>query len=61
MKIELEKYCVRIIPENVQDEIYLETVLGLKLESSEAIVKRVNAYGLDCWAHAKIEKANHED
>jgi hypothetical protein len=57
MKLELRSYGLEIIPETVQDEVYLETVLKLKTEKDHAVVKRVNAMGLSCWAYAEVKAA----
>jgi hypothetical protein len=36
MKMMLDRECIRIVPENVEDEVYLEAVLGLKLSGPRA-------------------------
>ena len=58
MKIEVEHDSLKIIPENIQDEIWLENVLGLKNTKNRAVCYRENASGLSCWAYAVVEKAN---
>jgi hypothetical protein len=56
MKLKINRYSMEVIPENSQDEAYLEEVLGLKDEKSEAWAIRVNAMGLSCWAYMEIIK-----
>lgn len=56
MKLSLRSYAIEIIPETVQDEVYLETVLGLKSESCRAVAGRVNVMGLSCWAYVEVRR-----
>ncbi len=55
MKIELTHNELHIIPENIQDEVWLENVLKLKDQSDRAVCFRENAYGLSCWAYATVK------
>lgn len=57
MKISYLKNSVEIIPEDDQDEIYLETVLGLHKKGDTAIAVRIAPMGLDhAWAYVEIKK-----
>jgi hypothetical protein len=46
MRIEIERERIKIVPEGIADEIYLELVLGLKTEGSEAKCTRRNTRGV---------------
>lgn len=54
MKMEILSSGIEIIPENVQDRIYIEYFLGLKNENEKVQCIRTNAYGLSNIAHIKI-------
>jgi len=57
MKIEYGKYCIRIIPENEQDQVYLESVLGLFKKGDKAIAERIAVSGIDtAWAYVAVKK-----
>ncbi len=56
MRLEVDRYCIKIIPENVQDEVYIEEVLGLKTELNVCEVRRVNAMGFSSLAYLRIQK-----
>jgi len=57
MRMILEKECIQIIPEDEQDEVYLEAVLNLRKEHDKAIAVRVAPYGLHgAWAYLEIKK-----
>ena len=56
MKVEYRKLSIVIIPENDQDEVYLESVLGLKKKGDVATATRVATIGLDMeWDYVKIK------
>ena len=56
MKVEYRKLSIVIIPENDQDEVYLESVLGLKKKGDVATATRVAVIGLDlAWAYVEIK------
>jgi len=56
MRLKIEKSRLLIIPENEQDEGYLEVIFDLKNEGDFVKAKRVNAYGLSAMAYIEIEK-----
>ena len=57
MKLDIQKRRLLIIPETVQDEIWLENVLGLTDDEAAAIVHRVNANDAgNTWAYAIVRK-----
>ena len=56
MKLTVQRFCLDIIPETVQDEVMLEELFGLRKEGDTLTAKRVNAMGLSCWAYLRIEK-----
>jgi len=56
MKFEIKKTSIRIIPENEEDEVYLESVLRLRKTGDCATVVRIAPYGLDsAWAYAEVK------
>jgi len=55
MKLEVERYRIKIIPESEIDEAYLEEVLGLKKKEDTIKAKRVNAINMSCWAYLEIK------
>ena len=58
MKLTVMRGSIRIIPESVQDEAYLENELGLRAEGDTASVKRVAPIGLSLeWAYAEACRA----
>lgn len=57
MKVLFEKTTIKIIPESPADEVYLETVLGLRKKDDLGYVKRVAPFDLDyAWAYAEVGK-----
>lgn len=60
MKIEIDRYSIKIKPENKQDEAYLEEVLGMKENGDKCECIRENAIGLRCIAYISIRKAKDE-
>jgi len=56
MKMDIRRYGIQIIPENDEDEAYIEEVLGLKTVKSVASCTRENAIGLQRIAHINICK-----
>lgn len=55
MQIKCHKYNIEITVDSIQDEIYLENVLGLKKKGDVAIAERVAPMGLEnAWAYLKI-------
>lgn len=54
MKLEVERFRLRIIPESALDEAYLEEVLCLMKDGDSVPMVRRNVTGLSCWAHAEI-------
>ena len=62
MKTTYMKDSIQIIPENDQDEVYLESVLNLYKKGDRAIAERVAPYSLDhSWAYLKIKKEGVEE
>jgi len=56
MKFEIGKTSIKIIPENAEDEIYLESVLRLRKKGDLAIVERIAPFSLDhAWAYAEVK------
>jgi hypothetical protein len=49
MKLTVNKLGLVIRPESPQDEVYLESVLGLKHEGDSIPLVRENALGLMSW------------
>ncbi len=59
MKVEYKKTSIQIIPENGQDEIYLEAVLDLHKNGNRAIAERIGVMGFDYeWVYLEIKKSN---
>lgn len=57
MKMEVDRYSIRLIPENETDEAYIEEVLGLRKKGDRAQATRVAPVGLDgALAFVEIEK-----
>lgn len=57
MRVEYKKTSIQIIPENDQDEVYLERVLNLRKKGDKAIVERIAPFDLDhAWAYLEIKK-----
>ena len=58
MKVKFGRLAIEIIPENPQDEIYLESLLNLHKKGDQAIAERVSLFGLDhTWAYLEIKRA----
>ena len=47
MKLRVDRYSIKIIPESETDEAYIEEVLGLKESGSRTNVVRVAPIGID--------------
>lgn len=61
MKVEYRKNSINHIPENDQDEVYLESVLDLHKKGDTAIAERVAPMGLDhAWAYLKIRRGGED-
>ena len=60
MKLEVSRFCIRVIPENDMDEAYLEEVMRLRKAGETAVAKRVNAVGMSCWAYMEIRAEQRE-
>jgi len=57
MKFNITKNSIQIIPQDDEDEVYLESVLNLWKKDDEAIVVRVAPYNLDhSWAYAEVKR-----
>lgn len=56
MKIEIRHHNILIIPENKQDEFYIEEALGLKKAEDWAKAVRVDGYGISSCAYIRVEK-----
>ena len=56
MKMDIRRYGIQIIPENDEDEAYIEEVLGLTTITSEASCTRKNAIGMQRIAYINICK-----
>ena len=59
MKLQIDRYSIKIIPESEIDKAYLEEILGLKQDVDRVDVRRVNAVSLSCWAYLEIKKRNN--
>ena len=51
MKLEVDRFTIRIIPESPQDVAYIEEVLGLEDDDDAILLKRVNVRGAYCLAY----------
>lgn len=60
MKLQVDRYSLSIIPENVQDEAYIEEVLGLKRQGDRCQCFRVNAMGLSALAYIQLHRDDSE-
>ena len=62
MRMVLGKSTIQVVPDNDQDEVYLESVLGLNKAGDKADAVRVPPIGLEySWAYLEIrerEKGN---
>jgi len=56
MKMEIGQSRILIIPENEQDEAYIEDTLGAKKGNANLNCRRVNAMGLSCCEYLEIER-----
>jgi hypothetical protein len=45
MKLQVDRYSIKVIPENAQDEAFIEEVLGLKAGGTPVMLRRVNVHG----------------
>jgi len=62
MRIELERYSLRIIPEdNVSDLVYIEEVLGLKQDGDSIKLIRHNAHEVNRIACLETERMTKHD
>ena len=59
MKLVIERYRIRIIPEDTdkdeRDTAYIEGILGLKKEGDRVQCRRVSVMGTDALAYLEIE------
>jgi len=51
MKFEIERYGIKIIPENEEDEAYIEDTLGVTNENHTISLYRVNLFGMHSLAY----------
>ena len=56
MKMVVERYGIKIVPENEIDEAYIEEVLGLEENQDTVPCRRNNAIGLGCISNLSITK-----
>lgn len=57
MQMRLGKTSIEIIPDNDQDELYLESLLGLDKAGDKADAIRIPPMGLEySWAYLEIRK-----
>ncbi len=57
MKLNCKRYCIEIIPENDQDVVYIEVVLGLTENDQTVPARRVTIPGLtNGFTHIEISK-----
>lgn len=56
MRMKLGRFGIMIIPEDEQDEAYIEEVLGLKEEGQSVKLRRENAAGLNKLAYLETKK-----
>ena len=56
MRYEISRHEIKIIPENQQDEAYIEDTLGLKHDGEWIRLRRRNAHGLLCIAYLETVK-----
>lgn len=62
MKFEIGKTSIKIIPQDAEDEVYLESVLKLRKTGDQATVKRIAPYNFDsAWAYAEIRPSSIND
>ncbi len=55
MRVEYTKTAIHIIPESPADEVYLESVLNLRVANQTAEARRVPPFDLpSCWAYLSI-------
>ena len=47
MRFKVKRYCIEIVPENEQDEAYIEEVLGLRQRGECAVAMRRAPIGLE--------------
>ena len=61
MRMVLGKVSIEIIPENDQDEVYLESILGLQKAGEKADAIRIPPMGLEySWAYLEIRKRTNK-
>jgi len=58
MHMEILEYGIQIIPDTVQDKVYLKKVLGLEQKDSTAIARRQNVVGFSEISSVIINKIN---
>lgn len=63
MKLEIGRYCLRIVPEDQtvvrtdeRDTAFIEEVLGLRKNGDSIKLVRKNAHGLLCVAYLETER-----
>lgn len=57
MKLEVKSFGLVITPESIQDEVYIERLLGLKKEGDYVLLQRHNASGLGTLAWLETREA----
>ena len=57
MKLEVERYRLKIVPESEIDKAYIEEVLGLRQDGDSIPCRRVNAMGLNAIAYLEISRS----
>ena len=66
MRLEIQRNRILICPERYDssqqelDTAYIEEVLGLKRDGDTAVVRRVNAYNLNCIAYLEITRSGEK-
>ena len=51
MKLNIERYSLNIIPEDIKDEVFIEEVLGLKEGGDTIPLRRKDAFGFGSIAY----------
>ena len=60
MKLKIDRYCIRLIPEYETEIAYIEEVLRLRKDGDWCKLIRHNAMGLNCVAWLKTESREEE-
>ena len=61
MKFNVDRRRIVVVPENKQDEAYIEDTLGLRKDGDYVLLKRTNASGLSSIAYLETAIAQDEE